>query len=215
MSSLFECLDSPTIKYLLRFLSQEDLCRLRLASTFFGKSPDLKRILTEIRNAPYTLLAHQPDITYMISDDGFYSRSTESLEFAKVTFPDDFTPIEVVSTGYTSIVLSAQGRICSAGSNQYGLRGIATTENVNQISEVILPNGVRPIRIYAGLNYFLCKTSAGEIYAWGNCFDGVKPYPIKLEFPDNSKILSVHPCGKQCMFISEDAKLYTWGHFFC
>jgi alpha-tubulin suppressor-like RCC1 family protein len=82
------------------------------------------------------------------------------------------TPLSIVCGFHTAIVLMQEGTIYGTGGNSDGELGIGNTNNVSNLTKMIIPNsipnGVVPISIASGGNFTIVSFNNNTFYATGN-----------------------------------------------
>lgn len=128
--------------------------------------------------------------------------------------------VDIAAGGAHSLAILSDGRLFSWGDNSNGQLGNGTTDNKNTPIEIELDEGVKPVKIACGFNHSLAIGDNGCLYAWGANYDGQlgngttedSYIPVKIKFPNNSKVVQI-ACGDDfSMAICDDGSLYTWGN---
>lgn len=198
------------------------------------KTPQLVTLPNKVKP---TFIATAKDHSMAIGDDGYVyawgdSYLKRNVTPERINLPLGLEPKQISLGENYSMILSKDGKIYSCGSNFCGELGIGDETPQIKLKRVQLPRGVNAKFVSAGESHVMAICDDGNIYAWGNTFDGklsirtpqniltLKKYnykdmyqfiPIKMDLLNdiNAKYISLSGCFS--MMISEDGNLYACG----
>ena len=144
----------------------------------------------------------------------------------QVSLPGASGPPSVVATGINySLVLTTTGQLYTFGDNDFGENGYAADGNPHPTPILVtLPGANGPvIEVAAGENSSLALTATGQVFGWGDNFDGAlgnatndtidtpNP-PTQLTFPGEvGPVTHISEGADFGLAITSSGQLYTWG----
>jgi alpha-tubulin suppressor-like RCC1 family protein len=162
------------------------------------------------------------------SDANVYAWGDGAMgELGNGTSVNETSPIKVnvsavtaiAAGGYHSLVISL-GSVFAYGYNGFGQLGNNTLANESTRVKAILPAGVTPLAITAGLYHSMATGSNGKLYAWGNNADGElgngtlvgEKEPAVVSMPAGVTATAIAAGAEHSLAIGSDGNLYAWGY---
>ncbi|MFG2111457.1 Ig-like domain repeat protein [Streptomyces sp. NPDC048718] len=153
-------------------------------------------------------------------------------QLADGTTTDRHTPVEmtlptgahiaaIVAGDYTSVLLTSDGRVLSAGYNMTGQLGNGSAVNQStSLVEALLPPDTQVTGVFAQGECTLALTSDGHLLAWGyNAWgqlgDGTttnRRTPVAVHLPAGTTVTTVGAGHAHNLALTTDGGLFAWGN---
>jgi alpha-tubulin suppressor-like RCC1 family protein len=146
-----------------------------------------------------------------------------------VQLPAGVTITAIAAGARHVLALASTGQIYAWGYNFDGQLGNGTTTNSFAPVAIQLPAGVTTTAVAAGHFYSLALTSTGQVYAWGENYDGqlgvgtstgpqscggnpCSTTPVAVQLPAGVVATAVAGGGGQSLALTSTGGIYAWGY---
>ena len=141
-------------------------------------------------------------------------------------------PVQVAAGGYHTAVLTADGQVCTCGSNAFGQLGVGSRVSAGRLTATQLPATLpRPqvVRVACGYAFTVLLARDGAVFACGfnqngrlgipdsMCSDAtadgdlVVLAPQRVEAVRGTRVVSIACGSAHCAAIDDAGRLHTWG----
>lgn len=159
------------------------------------------------------------------NDDNLYSwgyMTNTNLGYIpkKIELPSGVKP-KTIDGGFDNffMIIGNDGQLYVLGNNSFGQLGTGNNINFNEVTQVSLPNGIKPKSIHLGGQSSLVLGEDDNLYATGRNMEGQlginnttsQNVFQKVQLPTNVKPLLVEAGDYFSTMIGSDGNLYVWG----
>ena len=142
----------------------------------------------------------------------------------KISLPNGVKPKQIASSGHHSMAIGDDGEFYAWGRNSNGQLGTGTSDYDHHYApqKIILPNGVKPLKIACGESFSMAICTDGELYTWGDGSYGELgngsssytnyPTPTKVILPNGVKPKQISAGHNFAVTICDDGNSYAWGN---